>query len=140
MFVPCIPIVPRTTVINKTIVYCDTVLSLNDVGSNIKIASISGISENELEKCLKIILEANPDVVFNTIQYSRSDKKVYFYTDKVINTKTYEESKYKKYKPITTNAIIKKITINRYISLSKLFILYFTTLLILLFFFPIVTT
>ena len=56
MFVPCIPTVPRTTIINKTIVYCDTVLSLKDVGSNIKIASISGISENELEKCLKIIL------------------------------------------------------------------------------------
>ena len=106
MFVPCIPTVPRTTVINKTIVYCDTVLSLNDVGSNIKIASISGISENELEKCLKIILEANPDVVFNTIQYSRSDKKVYFYTNKVINTKAYEESKYTKYKPITTKSEI----------------------------------
>ena len=124
MFVPCIPIVPRTTVINKTIVYCDTVLSLNDVGSNIKIASISGISENELEKCLKIVFEANPDVVFNTIQYCRSGKKlqhnlvsdyiieaysckyyngsIYFYTNKVINTKVYEESKYKKYKPITT--------------------------------------
>ena len=36
--------------------------------------------------------------------------------------------------------LIKKITINRYISLSRLFILCFTTLLILLFFFPIVTT
>ena len=46
MFVPCIPTVPRTTIINKTIVYCDTVLSLKDVGSNIKIARISGISEN----------------------------------------------------------------------------------------------
>ena len=106
MFVPCIPTVPRTTIINKTIVYCDTVLSLKDVGSNIKIASISGISENELEKCLKIIFEANPNVVFNTIQYSRSDKKVYFYTDKVISTKAYEESKYTQYKPITTKAEI----------------------------------
>ena len=27
----------------------------------------------------------NPNVVFNTIQYSRNDKKVYFYTDKINN-------------------------------------------------------
>lgn len=106
MFVPCIPTVPRTTVINKNIVYCDTILSLKDVGSNIKIASISGINENELENCLKIIFESNPDVVFNTIQYSRSDKKVYFYTDKDISTSAYEESKYTTYKPITTKAEI----------------------------------
>lgn len=106
MFVPCIPTVPRTTIINKTIVYCDTVLSLKEVGDKLKISSISGISENELEKCLKLIFESNPDVVFNTIQYSRSDKKVYFYTDKVINTKVYEESKYTHYKPITSKAEI----------------------------------
>jgi len=41
MFIP-IPIVPMTTtrVINKTIIYSDTVLNLKDVGSNLKINSI----------------------------------------------------------------------------------------------------
>ena len=106
MFVPCIPTIPRTTVINKTIVYCDTVLSLKDLGSNLHVSSITGVSESDLENCLKTIFKSNPDVVFNTIQYSRNDKKVYFYTNKVISTNEYQESKFKVYKPITTKTEI----------------------------------
>lgn len=106
MFVPCVPIVPRTTIINKTIVYSDTVLPLKDTGSNLHVSSISNVNEGDLEGCLKVIFESNPDVVFNTVQYSRSDKKVYFYTDKVISTSAYKESKFTKYKPITTKAEI----------------------------------
>ena len=108
MFVPFVPaaIVPHrsdsnTTVVNKTIVYSDTVLPLKDSGKNLKVTSISKVSEFELESCLETIFESNQDVIFNTVQYSKNDKKVYFYTDKEITTKEWEERKIFKYKPIT---------------------------------------
>lgn len=90
-------------IINKTIVYSDTVLPLKDGGSNLKVTSISNVSEFSLEKCLKIIFESNPTVVFNTIQYSKNDKKVYFYTNEVISTKEYENSVITKHKPISSS-------------------------------------
>lgn len=106
MFVPIIPVVPHTTVINKTIVYSDTVLPLKDSGNNLKVTSISNVSEYSLESCLKTIFESNPNVIFNTIQYSKNDKKVYFYTNEEISTKKYEESKVTKYKPIYSSTEI----------------------------------
>ncbi len=106
MFVPIVPFVPHTTVINKTIVYSDTILPLKDSGKNLKVTSIANVSEHTLESCLKTIFESNPNVIFNTIQYSKNDKKVYFYTDQDITTKTYEESKFTTYKPITSKAEI----------------------------------
>lgn len=71
----------NATVVNKTIVYSDTVLPLKDLGSNLKVSTISDVGEYSLERCLKIIFESNPNVVFNTIQYSKNDNKVYFYTN-----------------------------------------------------------
>lgn len=106
MFVPIVPFVPHTTVINKTIVYSDTVLPLKDTGNNLKVTSISNVSEFSLESCLKTIFESNPNVIFNTIQYSKNDKKVYFYTNQDITTKAYEESKFRNYKPITSRTEI----------------------------------
>lgn len=101
-----VPIVPKTTIINKTIVYSDTVLSLKDNGNNLIVTSINDVSDDSLEKCLKIIFESNPNVVFNTIQYSKQNKKVYFYTNEKITTKNYEESKFIEYKPITSKTLI----------------------------------
>ena len=97
MFVPIVPFVPHTTVINKTIVYSDTVLPLKDTGNNLKVTSISDVGEFSLESCLKTIFESNPNVIFNTIQYSKNDQQVYFYTNQEISTKEYEESKIFKY-------------------------------------------
>lgn len=94
------------TIINKRIIYSDIVLPLKDIGKNIKVTSIPNVSESSLEQCLKIIFESNPDVIFNNIQYSKKNKKVYFYTNKVISTKKYEESKKVKYKPITSSSEI----------------------------------
>ena len=48
-----VPFVPHRTIVNKTIVYSDTVLPLKDTGSNLKVTSISNVSEYSLEKCLK---------------------------------------------------------------------------------------
>lgn len=106
MFVPIVPFVPHTTVVNKTIVYSDTVLPLRDAGSNLKVTSISNVGEFSLENCLKTIFESNPNVVFNTIQYSKSDKKVYFYTDTEISKKAWEDSKVSTYKPLTSSSEI----------------------------------
>lgn len=106
MVVPTAPFVPHTTIINKTIVYSDTVLPLKDKGSNLIVTSISNVNESSLENCLKTIFESNPNIVFNTIQYSKNDKKVYFYTDKEITTNVYEDSKFTTYKPITSRAKI----------------------------------
>lgn len=106
MFIPVVPCVPHTTVINKTIVYSDTVLNLNSVGNNIKVTSVSDVRESSLEECLKIIFKSNPNVVFNTIQYSKNNKRVYFYTDREISTKEYEDSKYITYKPVNSKTLI----------------------------------
>lgn len=82
----------HTTIINKTIVYSDTVLNLKDVGENIKLTTISDVGEYSFEKCIKTILDSNPNVTFNTIQYSKNDKKVYFYTNPEVDTKAWYES------------------------------------------------
>lgn len=105
MFVPT-PRSSNTTIINKTIVYSDTLLPVKGLGKDLKVSTISDVDEYLLEKCLRIIFESNPNVVFNTIQYSRADKKVYFYTNQEISIKEYEESKFKRYKPITSSSEI----------------------------------
>ena len=113
-----VPVVPHTTVVNKTIVYSDTVLSLNDKGSNLKITTISNVEEFMLDDCLRIIFESNPIVIFNTIQYSKNDKKVYFYTDKEIDISKYKKINTIEYKPIKNKQDILE-EIKRIISLPK---------------------
>lgn len=98
-----IPIVPHTTVVNKTIVYSDTVLPLKELGSNLTVTCVKDVSEAEFENCLRIIFKSNQDVTFNTIQYSKNAKKVYFYTDKKISLEEYNESKFTRHKPLTSS-------------------------------------
>jgi len=109
MFVPVIPIVPNTTVVNKTIVYSDTVLNIKEKGVNIQVSSIDNVKESELERCLKTIFENNKDAIFHTIQYSKNDKKVYFYTNKEINTKVWNESKTRTYEQLKSTEILNEI-------------------------------
>ena len=106
MFLPTVPTVPHTTILNKTIVYSDTVLTLKNLGKNLKITSIENVNEFFLENCLKTIFESNPNVIFNTIQYSINDEIVYFYTNKDITTKAYEERKFESYKPVNSKVEI----------------------------------
>lgn len=101
-----IPIVPHVRIENKKIVYSDTVLPLKSKGNNLKLTRIDNVSEYLLEDCLKTIFESNPDVIFNTVQYSKNDKTVYFYANKEINTTKYKNSKVKKYKPISSSSQI----------------------------------
>lgn len=82
---------PGLRVINKNIIYSDTVLNLKELGSNLNVTTISDISNSEFDKCLEIIFEDNKDACFNTIQYSRRDKKIYLYTDKKISTQKWDD-------------------------------------------------
>lgn len=91
-------------VINKTIVYSDTVLPLKDIGNNLKVTTLYDVSEYSLASCLRTIFESNPNVIFNTVQYSKNNKKVYFYTNAEISTKEWEDRDLITYKPITSSA------------------------------------
>ena len=90
MFIEMVPDVPNTTVINKKIVYSDTPLEINEESNNIPVRSIiSGVSKYSLETCLRMILESNPDIVFDTIQYSKTNRELYFYADSKISAQTW---------------------------------------------------
>lgn len=93
---------------NKTIIYSDTVLSVKDLGNNLKISSISNIEEHQLENCLNIIFKSNSNVVFNTIQYLKNNKKLYFYANKKISTKSWEDYYVKKYRPESKSSTMLK--------------------------------
>lgn len=107
MFVPVV--VPahygHTTVINKTIVYSDTVLNLKEKGRNLQVTSVS-VNENLFERCIRMILEENSDVVFNTIQYSYQQQKAIFYTDKPISTEKWEKRNEKAKEYLADNSSI----------------------------------
>lgn len=109
MFVPVIPIIPNTTVVNKTILYSDTVLNIKENGTNIQVSSIDNVKESELTNCLKTIFENNKEIVFHTIQYSKNNNMVYFYTNKKINTKVWEEFKTRTYKQLNSTEILNEI-------------------------------
>lgn len=93
-------------IINKTIVHSDTVLNLKDLGENVKVTEVSGISKDDLEKFLDIIFKNNKDVLFNTVQYSEEKKKVWIYADQILNTKCWEERNLRKYKYADPNNLI----------------------------------
>ena len=95
-----VPVMNYYNLVNKNIIYSDTVLPLKDAGENINITSIDSINENDFEKCFKVILEGNPNVIFNTVQYSKKNKKIYFYTDKKISTEMWDNKNKIKYKPL----------------------------------------
>ena len=65
-----IPVVHYLNVTIKNILYNDTVLKLDDLGSNIKLTTIPEVGEYSLESCINTILEANSHIIFNTIQYN----------------------------------------------------------------------
>lgn len=108
-----VPIIPNTKVINNTIVYSYTILNINNIGSNIGnnicVNCINNIDEYELEICLKTIFESNKDITFHTIQYSKSNNKVYFYTDKKINIDVWKNSKVNTLKHFNSIIVLNEI-------------------------------
>lgn len=77
---------------NNSILYCDDLIK----------TSISGIRDEYLLECLDKIVESNPDATFSLIQYSKRDRRIYFYTDRVISTKQWEPPKLQMPKKIIT--------------------------------------
>ena len=61
------------------IIYCDDLIK----------TSISGIKEEQIEECVSKIVESNTDTHFNLIQYSKRDRRIYFYTNSLISTKAW---------------------------------------------------
>ena len=111
VFIPtAFPSFGRTVEVkNKTILYQDTVLNLKDLGENIRVSSLY-VVEDELQKCLDIVLKNNSDVVFNTIQYSKNDKKVFFYTNRELDFDAWYDKDKKVVETIdNTSDIINKI-------------------------------
>lgn len=95
----------RTTVVNKTIVYQDTVLNLKEKGVNLNVTKIK-VEISSFENCMNTIFESNPGVVFNTVQYSYKNEEAIFYTDKKISTEKWE-----KRNEVTLKAVPKALTL-----------------------------
>lgn len=100
MFIPKLN--SSTKIVNETLVYCDTILNANYLGNNIKVTEISNVGEYSLKNCIKTILDSNSSVIFNTIQYSKNEKKLYFYTNLEINTKAWGEKSQNLSNPLTS--------------------------------------
>lgn len=65
---------------NKQILYQDRMLNLDDFETH-TVASVLYVDEEQLQECLEVVLQNNSDVTIDTIQYSRTNKKVYFYAN-----------------------------------------------------------
>jgi len=103
----------------ENIIYSDTVLDLKSLGNNIKVTTLSNVSEFSFNKCLEIIFNSNKDVFFNTIQYSKENKKVYFYTDKDLNLDKWNSLSITNYKQLSNKKDILE-EIKKVISLEDL--------------------
>ena len=86
-----IPIVPGTNILNQEILYDDEALDFSRSLDCTITKCIEQVGKYSLETCIKIILEENPNILFKTIQYSKKNKKVYFYTNQEISTTAWDK-------------------------------------------------
>ncbi len=127
MFVPIGPAV-KTVVKNKVVVESDTILPIKELGENLKISTINNVETYEFENCLSMILESNEKVMFHTIQYSKKEKKIYFYTDKEVNIERWEQKSVVEHPKMTNKRevieeiqnLLKKTTLKRAYEVSLL--------------------
>lgn len=94
-------VIPFGNVVNKNVIYSDTILDFKELGKNLYVKSLN-VTKDEFEECIKSIFTENKDVLFHTVQYSKKENKVYFYTNKPIKTTSWKEKdiesfEYKKY-------------------------------------------
>lgn len=103
MYIPVLLPNPYTvSIIHDELIYGDTFINPDDLGKNIKSTFISNIGEISLEYCIKTILEDNKNVTFHTIQYSKKQKRLCFYTDNDLNIKNWEKKETTPPQPINT--------------------------------------
>jgi len=96
----------NTVLINKDVIYNDLVLSTDKTNANLVITCVDGINQELLEECINIIMESNSDIIFDSIQYSKRNNKVYFYTFKEISTREWDRVNKVKYTKIINSADI----------------------------------
>ena len=90
-----VPNINTTTIVNKKSVYDEEVVwPTKNIEKNLVITNIRNVSVYELERCIRIILENNSNVIFYTVQYLEDNKQVNFYTNQAIETKVYKESSF----------------------------------------------
>ena len=113
MYIPVLPPNPYTiSIIHDELIYGDIFINPSDLGKNIKSTFISNIGEISLEHCLKTILEANKNTTFHTIQYSRKQKKLCFYTDTDLDITSWKEKEIQPAKNAYTQEEITKTIID----------------------------
>ena len=109
MYIPVLLPNPYTvSIIHDELIFGDTFINPNDLGKNIKPTFISNIGETSLEYCLKTILESNKNTTFHTIQYSRKQKMLCFYTDNDLDIEKWKEKEIQPTKSINTKDDVAK--------------------------------
>lgn len=68
---------------NVSVIFCDDLIK----------TSISGVKEEKIEECLDKIIASNTNVTFGNVQYSKRDRRLYFYTDKEISIEAWKTPK-----------------------------------------------
>ena len=101
-----------TSIIHEELIYGDVFINPEDLGKNLKTTYISNLGEVSLEYCIKTILENNENVTFHTIQYSRKQRRLCFYTDNPVNTSKWQEKETKPPQKINTKEEITKAVLS----------------------------
>lgn len=91
MYIKEVPYVPNVKIIKKDIEYSDVVNPPHILEKNKFLSSVERVGEYSIETCIKKILESNKEVIFYNIQYSEKYQKIYFYTNKEISTKSWDD-------------------------------------------------
>ena len=81
-------------IIDKEIIYSDK----NPIFNESYYENSLLVNIDKLEDCLILIVKTNPNIKFKTIRYNIDIKKIYFYTDKTINTNSWTDEKLRTYK------------------------------------------
>ena len=101
-----------TSIIHEELIYGDVFINPEDLGKNLKTTYISNLGEVSLEYCIKTILENNENVTFHTIQYSKKQRRLCFYTDNPVNTSKWQEKETKPPQKINTKEEITKAVLS----------------------------
>jgi hypothetical protein len=113
MYIPLLLPTPYTvSIIHPDLIYGDVFIDPTDLGKNIKATYISNLGEISLEYCIKTILEENKNTTFHTIQYSKKQRKICFYTNNDLNTEKWQEKEIQPQKPLNTKEEVFETVLN----------------------------
>lgn len=87
MFIPFIP--KANHIINKTVLYCDGILTIDTNNDEIKVTHINNVPTWDYKNHINKVCNSNPNIIFHTIQYSAQFQKLTFYTFGDLNLSEY---------------------------------------------------